>query len=187
LVNIDLKPLWIDEAGMLMQVSGRTSREIGTALMSGEIQTAGELAHATKLAGASNLPAVVSVLASTDPHPPLFAILLRLWIEAFGDSIAAARSLSVVFGVLLLPGAFWLGLELFRDRWAALLLTAVMAVSPFHVLYAQEARQYSLWTLVIVASSTVLLRAMRSSCWTNLRGPLARSAAKRRSPWNPAE
>ncbi len=161
LVNVDLKPLWLDEAGTLMQVTGRSPREVRMAFAAGEIQTAGDLARATKLEGARGLPEVVTVLATTDPHPPLFAILLRIWMEVFGDSVVAARSLSVLFGVLLLPATFWLGLELFRDRGAALLLTAVMAASPFHVLFAQEARQYSLWALAIVASSAALLRALR--------------------------
>jgi uncharacterized membrane protein len=38
---------------------------------------------------------------------------------------------------------------------------ALTAISPFHVLYAQEARPYSLWTLIIVLSSWALLRALR--------------------------
>lgn len=38
---------------------------------------------------------------------------------------------------------------------------ALIAVSPFHVLYAQEAREYSLWTVTILLSSAALLRAMR--------------------------
>ncbi|NER30255.1 MAG: hypothetical protein F6J89_22180 [Symploca sp. SIO1C4] len=37
-----------------------------------------------------------------------------------------------------------------------------MAVSPFQVLYAQEAREYSLWTVTILLSTAALLKAMRS-------------------------
>jgi uncharacterized membrane protein len=36
-----------------------------------------------------------------------------------------------------------------------------MAISPFHLLYAQEARPYSLWMATIVGSSGFLLRALR--------------------------
>jgi uncharacterized membrane protein len=36
-----------------------------------------------------------------------------------------------------------------------------MAVSPTHVLYAQEARSYGLWILIILLSSASLLRALR--------------------------
>lgn len=38
---------------------------------------------------------------------------------------------------------------------------AIIAISPFHVLYAQEARPYSLWTVLILLSSAALLRTMR--------------------------
>jgi uncharacterized membrane protein len=42
---------------------------------------------------------------------------------------------------------------------------ALFAVSPFHVHCAQEARQSSLWTFVILLSTAVLLRAMRRQTW----------------------
>ena len=38
----------------------------------------------------------------------------------------------------------------------------LVSVSPFHVLYSQEARQYSLWTVIILLSSGMLLRALSS-------------------------
>jgi uncharacterized membrane protein len=38
---------------------------------------------------------------------------------------------------------------------------ALIAVSPVHVLYAQEAREYSLWIVAILCSSAALLRAIR--------------------------
>ena len=38
---------------------------------------------------------------------------------------------------------------------------ALIAVSPFHVLYAQEAREYSLWIVEILLSSWMLLRGLR--------------------------
>ncbi|MGL4375348.1 MAG: glycosyltransferase family 39 protein, partial [Microcoleaceae cyanobacterium] len=38
---------------------------------------------------------------------------------------------------------------------------ALIAVSPLHLLYAQEARQYSLWTVTILLSNAAFLRALR--------------------------
>ena len=37
---------------------------------------------------------------------------------------------------------------------------AIFAISPYHILFAQEARQYSLWTVTTILSSAALLRAM---------------------------
>jgi uncharacterized membrane protein len=36
-----------------------------------------------------------------------------------------------------------------------------VAISPFHILYAQEARPYSCWTLVTILSSALFLRSLR--------------------------
>lgn len=41
------------------------------------------------------------------------------------------------------------------------LAVALVAVSPFHILYAQESRQYGLWSVTILLATAALLRAMR--------------------------
>ncbi|MEG3987264.1 hypothetical protein QUA13_08880 [Microcoleus sp. S28C3] len=43
-------------------------------------------------------------------------------------------------------------------EWIAV---GLLAVSPLHVLYAQEARPYCLWPALILISCASLLRAMR--------------------------
>jgi uncharacterized membrane protein len=53
---------------------------------------------------------------------------------------------------------------------------ALIAVSPLHVLYAQESRFYSLWSVTILLSSAALLRAMRlqtKSSWMIYAASLA--------------
>jgi uncharacterized membrane protein len=72
------------------------------------------------------------------------------------------RLLAVIFGVLALPAMYWLGLELFRSRGAAALAAAFLAISPVAVLYSQEFREYSLWTVAILVMSALFLRAVRS-------------------------
>ncbi len=86
---------------------------------------------------------------------------MRFWLQWFGDSVSARRSLSVFSSLLVFPSLYWLCWELFTSvpvGWVAL---ALIAVSPLHILYAQEAREYSLWTFTTVLSSAVLLHAMR--------------------------
>ena len=56
----------------------------------------------------------------------------------------------------------WLGYELFASRRAALVAASLLAVSPFAVEYSGEAREYTLWVAVALASSALLLRAARS-------------------------
>ncbi|MEO0409173.1 MAG: glycosyltransferase family 39 protein, partial [Cyanobacteria bacterium P01_A01_bin.135] len=98
---------------------------------------------------------------STHPeHPPLYYLLLRGWMGLFGDMVAAVRSLSVVFALLCFPALYWLCRELFTERVGSVAV-ALWAVSPVHVLYSQEARPYSLWTLLTLLLTALLLWALR--------------------------
>ncbi|NEP18267.1 MAG: hypothetical protein F6J97_15410 [Leptolyngbya sp. SIO4C1] len=104
----------------------------------------------------------VNSLATEDfQHPPLYFVLLRLWVKLWGPSLTSLRSLSALFSILILPAAFWLCRELFRSPAVGWVAMALIAVSPVQVIYAQEARQYSLWMLLTLVSSAVLLRALR--------------------------
>ena len=97
-----------------------------------------------------------------DPqHTPIFYIVNRLWVEHAGTSVAALRTMSAVFGAFALVMMFLLARELSDSRLFAWIATALLAVSPFQVLYAQEAREYTLWSVTILASSALLLRAVR--------------------------
>jgi uncharacterized membrane protein len=70
--------------------------------------------------------------------------------------------------VLALPCMYWLCLELFESSVTAWLVVAIIAISPFQIVYAQEARPYSLFVMLILLSSAVLLRGRRlttNSSW----------------------
>ena len=81
----------------------------------------------------------------TDPHPPLYEIVLSAWIKLFGHSDAAVRTLSVVFGMLLVMS----GLLLWRESpQIASYYTSAMALSLQLIFYSQEARNYALAALL---------------------------------------
>lgn len=85
-----------------------------------------------------------------DGHPPLYYWLLHGWMEVFGQSDAAVRALSGLFGLVTVPLAWLAG----RRRGGALLgwvFVAVLAVSPFAVRYSTETRMYSLVILLALA------------------------------------
>ena len=93
-----------------------------------------------------------------DGSPPLYYVLLSLWMDVFGRSEASVHGLSVVFGVLCVPVAFWAGWTLFgrRTAWIAALLAAV---NPFLTQYAQEGRMYALLALLGLVALTFWLHA----------------------------
>ena len=94
-------------------------------------------------------------------HPPLYWLLIRFWMQVFGNSIGAARSLSVIFSVLTFPALFWLCWELFGSSIVGWIAVTLVSVSPVHIFQAHNARPYSLWILTIVISSAALLRALK--------------------------
>ncbi|WP_242040563.1 glycosyltransferase family 39 protein [Coleofasciculus sp. FACHB-1120] len=103
----------------------------------------------------------IKVLAGRPEHTPLYYLMARFWVQWFGSDVAAIRSLSALISLLAFPCIYWLSKELFDASLVGLIAIALVAISPFHVLYAQEARQYSLWIVTILLSSAALLRAMR--------------------------
>jgi mannosyltransferase len=90
-------------------------------------------------------------LVAVDAHPPVYYALLHVWLRLFGDGAAAARSLSALCGTLALP-LFFATARRIVDRRTALLGTFILAVSPFHVRFAQEVRMYAFITLAVAAS-----------------------------------
>lgn len=82
-------------------------------------------------------------------------------MQIFGSSLTASRVLPVLFSLIGLPLMYALGLELFASPIVAILATVLLALSPFDVLFAQTARQYSLLTTLVIGSSFTLLQALR--------------------------
>ena len=105
---------------------------------------------------------VVARLFDESTHPPLYFWLTHWWIELFSDngeivSLAVVRSLSAIFGGLSIPAIFALSWVSFRSRFTAHLSSILMAVSPYGIYLAQEARHYTLSILWIIASLTCLM------------------------------
>jgi 4-amino-4-deoxy-L-arabinose transferase-like glycosyltransferase len=106
-------------------------------------------------------PTPAAALAAGQSTPPLY--LLTVWSIAhlFGSSEIALRSLSLLFGVGLLP-LFWLLARRLAPLPAALLSLALVAFSPVMVYYSKELKQYSsdaFWALLVL----VLVERLRTS------------------------
>lgn len=104
---------------------------------------------------------------ATDVHPPLYYWFLKLWTVLFGTSELAFRSMSIVFGMVVIVFGFLLVRRLFgrKAAYASLLL---LALSPMLIRYGQEARMYTMAAAIALAATYVLTFAVKS---------------KRRLPW----
>ncbi|MCP4539148.1 MAG: phospholipid carrier-dependent glycosyltransferase [Chloroflexi bacterium] len=101
-------------------------------------------------------------LVKIDQHPPLYYTLLHFWM-AFGDSAATVRALCALFSTLTIPVIYLLGRRLFGDQTISLLAALILAVSPFHVRFAQEARMYALLALNASLATYALVRLLTDS------------------------
>jgi uncharacterized membrane protein len=161
-INIDKKIYWHDEAYTSLRISGYTMKEFAQGAYANRDRSIKYLQTFQRFKPGSQLKDTIHSLAVEDSqHPPLYYTLLRFWVKIFGNSITAIRSLSILFGLLAFPCLYWLCLELFQSSFVSWVAIALLAVSPVHVLFAQEARQYALWTVTILAASAALLRAIR--------------------------
>ncbi len=101
--------------------------------------------------------ALIVAGAAGDIHPPLYYIALKYWRAVFGEGEAALRAFSAACSVLIVPCAYLLGRDAF-DRRAGLVAAFLLAVMPFAIYYAQEARMYALLALCAAASTWAVLR-----------------------------
>ncbi len=97
-------------------------------------------------------------LVRVDQHPPLYYLLLHFWV-VLGDDAAAVRALSALFGTLTIPVVYLLGCRLADDKMG-LLAALILAVSPFHVRFAQETRMYTLLALNVSLALYALARLL---------------------------
>ena len=164
LYGLSEKIVWHDEVATRVLAAGATLGAQMQGLYSGQVLTAAQVLQYQQVQQFSPVFELIMDLARHDPqHPPLYYVLAKVWVDLWGDSVFALRTLSVVFSALGLLAMYWLMRELTASRRAAALALLFISMSPLFILYGQEAREYALWSLALLLSSAALLRALRLS------------------------
>lgn len=154
--------VWHDEVYTQIFAGGRSARDWAPVLYAGKPVPVGEILALQQRDVRSTALDTARSLASDEPqHPPLYYLLARIWTGALGHGIGALRSLSAAASLLAVLSGYWLCRELSFSPKTAIFAAALLAVSPFFVLYGQEAREYALWSLFVLVSSALLCRALR--------------------------
>lgn len=96
-----------------------------------------------------------------DTFPPLYPVLLKVWIARFGTSEVAVRSLSVIFSLLSLVAVALLTWD--KSTRARLLTLLFIGCSPAFAIYSQYARSYALMIFLSVVTTGAALMLRRSS------------------------
>ncbi len=95
-----------------------------------------------------------------DVHVPLYHSVLHFWQIIFGNGVATARFLSLLFFLLVLPAMYLLGKALYGPR-EGVLGAFLVSISPFLNWYGNEIRMYSLFTLLSILSQYFFVRLFK--------------------------
>lgn len=161
--HLTTKPFWTDEFSTLVFSLGNSFRTVPL----DQVITADVLLRPLKPDSQAGVGAVIYHLSSESNHPPVYFVLTHLWLQLFSlenatDLAWAGRSLSAFLGTASIPAMFGLGWFAFRSRLVGQIAAAMMAVSPYGIYLAQEARHYTLAVLFVIASLCCLIVATRA-------------------------
>ncbi len=149
-------PVWASTAAVLILLMA-ISAFIRTRYLSPPVGQFWEDEAITTGIASHSLSAIPGILRH-DGSPPLFYMLLHVWISVFGASESATHALSLVFGLLCIPAGMWAGWSLFGRR-AGLYMAVLCALSTFLTAYAQETRMYELMALLGILETTAFIHA----------------------------
>jgi uncharacterized membrane protein len=160
--HLDRKVYWLDETFTSFHLSGYTDQEVSQTIVNGSVISVQDLHQYQVLNPDRTVAQTLQHIAATAPElPPLYFVLLRSWVGIFGDDIAVIRTFSALLSLLIFPAVYWLSWELFKSSLVGWVAIGLIAVSPFHVICAQEARPYTLWLALTLSSGAMLLKALR--------------------------
>ncbi|MBN3874230.1 glycosyltransferase family 39 protein [Nostoc sp. JL33] len=161
--NLDSKVYSHDETYASLRISGYRINQAEQQLFKNRVISGESFAQFQGANPKKSLNDTIMSLAKEDSqHPPLYYVIARFWMQMFGNSVTAIRSLSACMSLLVFPCVYWLCRELFNVPLSVPgVAIALMSISPIHLVYAQEAQEYILWLVTILLSSASLLQAMR--------------------------
>jgi mannosyltransferase len=112
---------------------------------------------------------LLRMLGNVDAVSGAYYLLMSGWIRVFGDSVLALRLPSAFAMTAAAALTAVLGTRLFGDR-VGVAAGLLFAVVPSTSRYGQEARSYALTTVLAVAATLLLVRALDRPRWTRWLG-----------------
>ena len=145
-------PSWMRTGGILFLLVAVSiyirSRYVGQQFWMDEGITVGISSHSL-----SAIPGIMRV----DGSPPLFYLLLHIWMSWVGNGEAATHWLSIIFATLTIPVSYWGTLSIAGKR-AALSAATVFAFNAFLDYYSLETRMYTLMLLLGLLATIGFIR-----------------------------
>lgn len=163
LTHLAAKPPWTDEFSTLVFSLGNSFESVPL----NKAIALDVLLQPLQPNGDAGVKQVIQHLLTESNHPPLYFILAHWWMQLWQPDIGGlvslwgARSLSALLGAASIPAIYGLSWLAFRSRLISHLAAAMIAVSPYGIFLAQEARHYTLAILWVIASLSFLIIATR--------------------------
>jgi mannosyltransferase len=150
--RLERVPGWLWISGGLVALMALSaflrSRYLGGQYWMDEAITTGVSLH--------KLSAIPGVLRH-DGNPPLYYMMLHVWMSVFGSTETATHAMSLLFGVLTIPAGGWAAWSLFGRR-AGIMAALLFAFNAWLTAYAQETRMYELMGLLGVLATAGFLQ-----------------------------
>ncbi len=115
-------------------------------------------------AARASVMTMASSISDYSVHPPLYYLVLHFWMEWFGTDLTTIRLLSALISTACIPAAYFLGHRL-AGATAGLIGAALLAIAPFQIFHAQQARMYPLLSLLVLAATLSFLAAWQHGGW----------------------
>ncbi len=135
-------PGWMRVGGILLLLSAVAlwvrTHNVGGQFWMDEAITVGISSHPL-----GSIPGILRM----DGSPPLFYMLLHIWMQLVGNGEAATHWLSEIFTALTIPVGYWAGHTIAGKR-LALMSATLFAFNAFLDYYAVETRMYTLMALL---------------------------------------
>jgi mannosyltransferase len=135
-------PSWIVVGGVLLVVMA-ISAILRTRYLNGQFWIDEGLSVGISSHSLASIPTVLR----HDGSPPLYYLMLHVWMSLFGSSESATHVMSLIFGLLCIPAGTWVAWKLW-GLWAGVIAMVLFALNPFLTAYSQETRMYSLMALL---------------------------------------
>ena len=107
------------------------------------------------------LAQIVTHFPGNNDHP-LYSVLARLSIVAFGEHAWSLRLPAVIFGVAALPMLYVFGTQV-TSRFEAVAATLLLAISYHHIWFSQNARGYTILLFCALLATHLLLIGLREN------------------------
>jgi hypothetical protein len=102
--------------------------------------------------------------AAPEEHTIFYYSALWLWMLVFGNSLVAARTLSILFGTATVAISYLLEKTMFNIK-VAFCAAVIVAIAPFQVHYSQEIRMYSLMAFFTTCTTYAFMEATSTGNW----------------------